>query len=70
MDVLSSSQVAAVLGLERQKQLLGCSGANDCMAEFADVCLKVPSTVTARIQEVHLCLGHLLCALVEDALGV
>ena len=36
VNVLSSSQVAAVLGLERQKQLLGCSGNNDCVAEFAN----------------------------------
>jgi D-sedoheptulose 7-phosphate isomerase len=48
--------------------LTGESGGQ--LVELADVCLKVPSTITARIQEVHLCLGHLLCALVEDALGV
>ncbi|MBS1152032.1 MAG: hypothetical protein H6Q89_3730 [Myxococcaceae bacterium] len=36
VDVLSSSQVAAVVGLERQKQLLGCSSNNECIAEFAN----------------------------------
>ncbi len=38
------------------------------MREVCDVCLEVPSTTTARIQEVHLTIGHILCALVEDAL--
>ena len=36
VSVLSSSGVAAVLGLERQKQLLGCDAATNCIAEFAN----------------------------------
>ena len=32
----------------------------------ADHILKVPSTETARIQETHLFLGHILCAYVEE----
>ncbi len=36
VNVLSSSQVAAVIGLERQKQLLGCTVESDCVAEFAN----------------------------------
>lgn len=34
LEVLSSNQVAAVIGLERQKQLLGCNETN-CVAELA-----------------------------------
>lgn len=35
-DVTTPSQVGAVLGLERQKQLLGCGGAqSECLAELA-----------------------------------
>lgn len=30
-------------------------------------CLRVPATVTARIQECHIVLGHILCELVEGA---
>ena len=30
-----------------------------------DVCLKVPSSVTARIQEAHILMGHILCELAE-----
>ena len=47
--------------------LTGGSGGQ--MAAVCDVCLRVPSTVTARIQEVHLTIGHILCGLVEDALA-
>jgi len=36
------------------------------MGELADVVLKVPSSHTPQIQEGHLVLGHLLCALVEN----
>lgn len=47
--------------------LTGGSGGH--MAALCDVCICVPSTVTARIQEVHLTIGHILCGLVEDALA-
>jgi D-sedoheptulose 7-phosphate isomerase len=30
----------------------------------------VPSTVTARIQEMHITLGHLLCETLEKRLGL
>jgi len=46
--------------------LTGGSGGH--MAALCDVCLCVPSQVTARIQEVHLTIGHLLCGYVESAL--
>ena len=34
---------------------------------LSDICLIVPSHVTARIQESHLCMAHAICELVEDA---
>jgi len=36
--------------------------------EIADVSLIVPSDNTARIQESHIMIGHILCGLIEDAL--
>jgi len=33
-----------------------------------DITLKVPSNITARIQEVHITVGHIICKLVEDEL--
>jgi D-sedoheptulose 7-phosphate isomerase len=35
---------------------------------LCDYCLCVPSKVTARIQEVHITVGHILCELVETGL--
>jgi D-sedoheptulose 7-phosphate isomerase len=37
-------------------------------APLADVALKVPSGDTQHIQETHIAVGHILCALVERAL--
>jgi D-sedoheptulose 7-phosphate isomerase len=37
---------------------------------IADPLIVVPSTVTARIQELHILLGHVLCAEIEERLGI
>ena len=37
------------------------------MATLADVCLRVPSTDPARIQEGHILCGHILCEWIELA---
>ncbi|MFX1419059.1 MAG: SIS domain-containing protein [Promethearchaeota archaeon] len=36
--------------------------------EISDVCLKIPSTDTPRIQEGHITVGHIICYLVEKEL--
>ncbi len=38
------------------------------IAKLADVSLLVPSSITARIQEAHITVGHIVCELVEEAL--
>jgi len=38
------------------------------MLELCDICLKVPSLETPRIQESHILIGHILCCIVEDNL--
>ena len=35
------------------------------MADACDVCLAVPAKVTARAQEMHILMGHILCELVD-----
>jgi D-sedoheptulose 7-phosphate isomerase len=37
------------------------------LSDLASMTIKVPSTVTARIQEAHIVIGHWWCAVVEDA---
>jgi D-sedoheptulose 7-phosphate isomerase len=46
--------------------LTGESGGR--MAEICDICLRVPSRSTPRIQEMHIAVGHSLCEWVEAAL--
>ena len=46
--------------------LTGESGG--AMNELCDYCIKVPSTCTPRIQESHIVIGHILCAIVEEEL--
>ena len=38
------------------------------LAKTADVALMVPSSVTARVQEAHIIIGHVICELVEQEL--
>ena len=44
-------------------------GAGGKIPGLCDVCICIPSSVTARIQELHLTIGHILCELAEDALA-
>jgi len=44
--------------------LTGCGGGK--LAKLTDISLIVPSKVTARIQESHICIAHAVCELVED----
>lgn len=48
---------------------IGWAGAETtAMDQSCDLMLHVPSAVTARIQEVHITVGHILCQLVEQLL--
>lgn len=37
------------------------------LTKLSDACLIVPSSVTARIQEAHITIGHIICELVEES---
>lgn len=47
--------------------LTGAEGGE--LAKLADISLTVPSSVTARIQEAHITIGHIICELIEEALS-
>lgn len=69
----SGNSPNVLAGLRAAKQMriatIGLTGAGGGkMASLCDYCIQVPSKVTARIQEVHLTVGHLLCGLIEEAL--
>ena len=38
------------------------------VADICDVCIKVPSSETPRIQESHILIGHIICCIVEESL--
>lgn len=38
------------------------------LANITDVCIKVPSKNTARIQETHILVGHVICEEIESAI--
>lgn len=38
------------------------------LARLADLCLRVPSTDTQRVQECHIAVGHIVCDIVETSL--
>lgn len=60
---------AARLRDELQIKVVALTGENTtALAPFADACIAVPSRVTARIQECHLLVGHVLCDWIEREL--
>ena len=46
--------------------LTGAKGGR--MEEHCDICIKVPSANTPRIQEAHILIGHIICCIVEEKL--
>jgi D-sedoheptulose 7-phosphate isomerase len=63
-NVLMAIEVASRLGLRTVCLTGETGGAASKMCE----CLRMPSTETARIQECHILVGHILCGLVESEL--
>ena len=53
---------------ENKQYLVGLFDAALEMAGLADLSIKVPSTETPRIQESHILIGHVVCAIVENSL--
>jgi D-sedoheptulose 7-phosphate isomerase len=64
-NVVRAAEVARERGL---KVIAMTGGSGGKMRDLADIHLNVPSNSTPRIQESHILVGHVLCALVEDAL--
>ena len=44
------------------------TGAGRCMLDNDTDALNVPSTDTARIQECHILIGHIICGIVEESI--
>jgi len=61
-SIISACQVAKGKGA-RTIAFTGEGGGR--LKEHVDVCLEIPSTDTARIQECHITIGHILCSIIE-----
>lgn len=66
-NVIRAVEEARRVGM-RVIGLLGRDGG--ALKPQCDVALVVPSQVTARIQESHILIGHTLCGMVEQSLGL
>ncbi|MDR1323697.1 MAG: D-sedoheptulose 7-phosphate isomerase [Candidatus Margulisbacteria bacterium] len=68
----SPNIIAALQEAKRRKlRTIGLTGAADCQMnrdKLCDFLIKVPALETPKIQESHIMLGHILCALVEKTL--
>ena len=62
-NVLKGVEAAKSLGLST---IAWTGGTGGKLAGLVDYAFVVPSTLTARIQESHITLGHVLCELIED----
>jgi D-sedoheptulose 7-phosphate isomerase len=66
-NVLRALRQARAMGLAT----IGLTGAGGGqMTALCDAAVVVPSSVTARIQEMHISIGHMLCKALEQRLGL
>lgn len=66
-NVLRGLRQARAMGLQTVGLTGGTGGQ---MQDVCDALIVVPSPVTARIQEMHITIGHVLCKALEQRLGL
>lgn len=69
----SGNSANVVKAVEQANKLdmktIGFTGENGGeLNKICDVCVKVPSTDTPRIQESHILIGHIVCEIVEETM--
>jgi len=61
-NILAACVAARALGIF----CIGMTGqSGGKLLHHVDICLNVPSNLTPRIQEAHICIGHILCGEIE-----
>jgi len=65
-NVLAGIKQAKKMGI---KTIALTGGDGGELAKQADVAITIPSSITARIQEAHITLGHIICELVEQTVS-
>ena len=68
----NSQNIVAAFKSAKEKGIItiGFTGNFEGMAmeEYANIMIKIPSTVTPRVQEAHIFVGHLICEYIEETL--
>ena len=67
----NSTNIIEAIGVAKSKNIttIGLTGGDGGkMANMCDITIKVPSSSTPRIQESHIMIGHIICAIVEEEL--
>jgi D-sedoheptulose 7-phosphate isomerase len=65
-SVVKTAESAHTLGMK----VISLTGERDsALSVKCDICLKMPSTSTPRIQEMHILVGHILCELAENGIS-
>lgn len=70
----SGNSVNVLNGIEAAKRIGAhtagmCGGNGGKLVEICDRCITVSAPSTARVQEAHILIGHILCELVEAAIA-
>jgi D-sedoheptulose 7-phosphate isomerase len=68
----SKNIINAMIEAKKRKMIIvSFTGASDNeMEKLADFSIKIPSTDTARIQEGHILIGHIMCEIIENKLFI
>ena len=66
----NSTNILNAVERARDKKIfcIGLSGQGGKLQDMTDICIKVPSDCTPRIQECHITIGHIICEIVETEL--
>lgn len=66
-NVVKAMEIAKNIGIK----IIALTGRNGGqMASLADLSIIAPSQTTARIQEAHIFIGHVICGAIENELGL
>ncbi len=66
-NIIEAVKAAKNIGMS----VIGMSGeSGGALKPWCDITVCVPSSVTARIQEAHILIGHILCEIIENTLFV
>lgn len=63
-NIIAATELAKSLGVFS----VALCGSGGVLAGMADLAIQVPSSITPHIQECHICIGHVVCAMVEETI--